>query len=329
MEFAAFPLTLYGDFPDYELTTPDSVSSMLEQYYQERDALTRIRQRSADLRKVVQTAMERTIKKQDLQVRQLKDTEKKDRCRLYGELLTTYGYSAEPGSKQLTCNNYYTGEDITIPLDETLTAMENAKRYFDRYAKLKRTAEQLEVHLHHSREELEHLDSIRESLEYATCEADLFAVKRELQDFGFLKFHRDVGTGSRKGSKSPKNRPMHYRTADGYDIYVGKNNYQNDELTFRFAVGGDWWFHAKGAPGSHVILKTKGVEPPTEVFEAAAGLAALYSKNRQAEKVEIDYLERKNVKKPGGARPGFVVYYTNYSMMVRPGDAGLTLIDEK
>ncbi len=328
VEFAALPLRVYGDFPNYELLSPPSVSQMLEQYYRERETLNRMRQRSADLRKIVQTAYERTAKKQELQEKQLRDTEKKENCRLYGELLMTYGYSAAPGSKSLTCTNYYTGEDITVPLDETVSATENAKRYYERYAKLKRTAEQLSVHLEHSREELAHLDSIRESLEYASCEEDLSAIRRELTDFGYLKFHKSLSADSKKSRRPSKTAPLHFCTADGYDIYVGKNNYQNDELTFRFANGGDWWFHAKGVPGSHVVLKTRGEEPPASAFEAAASLAALYSKNRQAEKVEIDYLERKNVKKPNGSKPGFVVYYTNYSMMARPTDRGLTLLSE-
>lgn len=328
VEFAALPLRVYGDYPEYELLSPASVSQMLEQYYRERESLNRMRQRSADLRKIVQTACERTMKKQDLQEKQLRDTEKRESYRLYGELLMTYGYSAAPGSRSLTCTNYYTGEEVTIPLDEALSATENAKRYYERYAKLKRTAEQLAVHLTHSREELSHLASIRESLEYASCEEDLAAIRRELTEFGYLKFHKSISADAKKGRKPAKSAPLHFQTADGYDIYVGKNNYQNDELTFRFANGGDWWFHAKGVPGSHVVLRTQGAEPPVSAFEAAASLAALYSANRQAKKVEIDYLERKNVKKPNGSKPGFVVYYTNYSMMARPTSEGLALLSE-
>ena len=277
---------------------------------------------------VMLAILKKLVKKLDLQQKQLRDTQKKDQCKLYGELLMTYGYSAEPGSKSLSCTNYYTGEEVTIPLDETLSATENAKRYYERYTKLKRTAEQLTLHLAHSTEELGHLASIRESLAYASCEADLAAIRRELTDFGYLKYHKPSSGAAQKERKTVKSAPLHFRTSDGYDIYVGKNNYQNDELTFRFANGGDWWFHAKGVPGSHVILKAGSDEPPVPVFEAAASLAAFYSANRQADKVEVDYIERKHVKKPAGAKPGFVLYHTNYSMMARPSCEGLTEVVE-
>ena len=127
------------------------------------------------------------------------------------------------------------------------------------------------------------------------------------------------------GNKKVKitSRPFHYISSDGFDMYVGKNNLQNDELTFQFAKGGDWWFHAKGAPGSHVIVQTNGQELPDRTYEEAARLAAYYSSNRNAEKVEIDYIEKKHVKKPNGAKPGFVVYYTNYSMMIDSDISGI------
>ena len=133
------------------------------------------------------------------------------------------------------------------------------------------------------------------------------------------------GKGGKASKKSGRrvSEPIRYRTEDGFVIYVGRNNYQNDELTFKLANGADWWFHAKDCPGSHVVLKTDGREVPDRVFEQAAGVAAYYSRNRDNDKVEVDYLERRNVKKPNGAKPGFVVYYTNYSMVAVPGTGGL------
>ena len=121
-------------------------------------------------------------------------------------------------------------------------------------------------------------------------------------------------------------KPFHYISSDGYHMYVGKNNYQNDELTFKFASGEDWWFHAKGIPGSHVVVKTNGDELPDRTFEEAAKLAAYYSKNRTSEKVEIDYIQKKHVKKPGGAKPGFVVYYTNFSMVMDTDISGIEVV---
>ena len=146
--------------------------------------------------------------------------------------------------------------------------------------------------------------------------------KEELIEFGYIK--------RKKTDKKAKikSKPFHYRSSDGYDIYVGKNNYQNDELTFKFATGNDWWFHAKGMPGSHVIVKSNNEELPDRVFEEAGMLAGYYSKGREDEKVEIDYLQKKNVKKPNGAAPGFVVYYTNYSLTIHPDISGLTLVSD-
>lgn len=314
VEFSALPMQLYSDA---SAKTFSSVSALLEVYYAERNALTRIRQRSADLRKIVQTILERTVKKYDLQCLQIKDTEKREKYKLYGELLHTYGYDAEPGARSLEALNYYTGEIVKIPLDPTLTASENAKKYFDRYGKLKRTYETLSELTVQVKEEIDHLESIAASLEIAEQESDLVQIKEELIAAGYIR--------RKGGAKKEKitSRPFHYISSDGFHMYVGKNNFQNDELTFKFAVGNDWWFHAKGQPGSHVIVRTDGAELPDSTFEEAARLAAHYSRGRGQAKVEIDYTEKKNVKKPGGAKPGFVVYYTNYSMMIDSDISGI------
>ena len=148
-------------------------------------------------------------------------------------------------------------------------------------------------------------------------EEDLVEIKEELIESGYIR--RKGGTKKAKITS----RPFHYISSDGFHIYVGKNNFQNDELTFKLASGNDWWFHAKKAPGSHVIVKTEGRELPDRTFEEAARLAAYYSKARAQEKVEIDYLQRKNVKKPNGSKPGFVVYYTHYSMAIDSDISGL------
>ncbi|MDE6951954.1 MAG: NFACT family protein [Lachnospiraceae bacterium] len=307
VEFSALPMKLYRDAVSKSFS---SISELLETYYAEKNAQTRIRQRSADLRKIVQTILERTVKKYDLQCRQIKDTEKREKYKLYGELLHTYGYDAEPGAKSLEALNYYTNETIAIPLDPTLTAAENAKKYFEKYGKLKRTYETLSELTVQVKEEIDHLESITASLDIAEQESDLVEIKEELITAGYIR--------RKGGAKKEKitSKPFHYISSDGFHMYVGKNNFQNDELTFKFAVGNDWWFHAKGQPGSHVIVRTEGAELPDATFEEAARLAAHYSKGRGQEKVEIDYTEKKNVKKPGGAKPGFVVYYTNYSMMI-------------
>ncbi len=312
-DFAAIYLTMYGD-TESNITRYESMSHLLEAFYREKNAVVRIRQKSADLRHVVQTAIERCSRKYDIQLAQLRDTEGRDKYRLYGELLTAYAYQIPSGVEKAEVDNYYTGEKLSIPLDKDLSASENAQRYFDRYGKLKRTYEAVSRLIIESESDLEHLRSIQTSLDIAVAEEDLLQIRQELAQGGYIK--KRSGSGKREKVTS---RPFHYISSDGYDIYVGKNNFQNDELTFKFANGGDWWFHAKKIPGSHVVMRIKqGEEVPDRAFEEAARLAAFYSKGRDQDKVEIDYVKRKEVKKPAGAKPGFVVYYTNYSMVASP-----------
>ena len=309
----------------YKAKECDSISELLQQFYSEKSVVTRIRQKSVDLRKIVQTALERNSRKYDLQLKQLQDCDKKDKYRIYGELLTVYGYSAPEGADKITVNDYNTGKDVTITLDPTLSVSQNAKKYFARYTKLKRTAEALDEQIKESKEAIDQLESIQTALEIAQKEADLAQIRQELADSGYIKSHPTGKNGKREKITS---RPFHYQSSDGFDIYVGKNNIQNDELTFKTANGGDWWFHAKKIPGSHVVLLTGGKELPDRAYEEAAALAAFYSKGKNQEKVEIDYVQRKEVKKPNGSKPGFVVYYTNYSMTISPDISSLKLISD-
>lgn len=327
VEFSCVPLSCYANLSKQD---NKSISAVLETYYASKNAITRIRQKSVDLRKIVSNAIERNTKKYELQLKQLKDTEKRDKYKVYGELINTYGYNLEPGSKSLTALNYYTNEEITIPLDPTLTAKENSFKYFEKYNKLKRTYEAVTSLIEETKIDLIHLDSIRTSLDIALAEDDLVELKEELMEYGYMKRKFITGKPGKKGNKKQKitSKPFHYVSSDGFHIYVGKNNYQNDELTFKFATGGDWWFHAKNIPGSHVVLQTEGKEIPDRTFEEAGRLAAFYSKSREGEKVEIDYTEKKNVKKPAGGKPGFVVYYTNYSMMVSPDISDIQLVSQ-
>ncbi|MBQ3105830.1 MAG: NFACT family protein [Lachnospiraceae bacterium] len=320
-EYSVLPVTMY---PEHAQRTCTTLSGLLEQYYAEKNELTRIRQKSADLRRIVQTALERNIKKYDLQMRQIKDTEKKDKYKVYGELITAYGYNVAEGSRSMTVNNYYTGEDITIPLDPALSPIDNAKKYFEKYNKLKRTYEALSTLTLTVKAQIDHLESVFAALDIARQEADLLQIKEELIETGYIR-----RKGNARGGKVKQtSHPLHYISSDGFHMYVGKNNYQNEELTFRFASGNDWWFHAKGMPGSHVIVKTEGKELPDSTFEEAGRLAAFYSKAKDQEKAEIDYVERKHVKKPSGANPGFVVYYTNYSLMIDSDISKITQVEE-
>lgn len=318
-DFGAVALSHFSNYTKQEFT---SISEVLNTYYATKNTLTRIRQKSADLRHVVQTALERNRKKFELQKKQLRDTENREKYKVYGELIHTYGYNLAPDSRELTALNYYTNEEITIPLDPTLTPAENAQKYFNKYNKQKRTFEALTELIQETADDIHYLESISNSLDIALTEADLIQIKEELMQTGYVR---------RKYTKKKEkitSRPMHYISSDGYHMYVGKNNLQNEELTFSFANGNDWWFHAKGAPGSHVIVKTGGDELPDRTFEEAGRLAAYYSKNRGSDKVEIDYVEKKHVKKPNGSKPGFVVYYTNYSLVIDSDISNLKTVQD-
>lgn len=320
--FSSIPLMMYNDLNQEYFK---DISELLASYYAKKDISSRIRQKSTDLRKILATAVERTSRKYDIQRKQLKDTEKRDKYRIYGELLQTYGYEVQTGDKEAKVMNYYTNEEVTIPLDTTLTPVENANWYFNKYNKLKRTYEASLTLVEESKKTLEHLLSLQNSMEIATSEADLAEIREEMVIAGLVKAKQN----RKSGVKQEKSKPLHYISSDGFHMYVGKNNLQNDRLTFKTAGTKDLWFHAKEMPGSHVIVKLEGAEDvPDATYEEAARLAAYYSSGKTSPKVEIDYTRRGNLKKPPQANPGYVIYHTNYSMVALPDIKGIEEIKE-
>ena len=315
-EFSAVELTSYRGM---RFASFESASPMLRTYYAEKERQTRIHQRSTDLRKIVSILTERESKKLNLQERQLRDTEGREKYRIRGELINTFGYGLPEGANVLDAVNYYTNKPVKIPLDPTKTASENAQHYFAKYTKMKRTAEDLEKRILQTRADAEHLESIQTALDLAESEEDLLQIREELEAAGYVKAKHNGG----KKKRSVSAPPLHFISSGGYDIYVGKNNLQNEAVTFSIGSANDWWFHAKKMPGSHVIVKCGNDELPDAVFEEAGRLAAYYSKGRTAPKVEIDYTRRRNLKKPAGANPGFVIYHTNYSLMAEPDITGI------
>lgn len=310
-DFSVITLT---HFSDYEEKTFDTVSEMLKEYYSKKNHQENQKQKAYDLKRTVETILDRNRHTLAIQEKQLKDTEKSDKYRVYGELLHTYGNTAEEGAKSVTVDNYYTGEKLTIPLDPSITPRENANKYFKKYEKMKRTKEQVTERIKETENAIKHLESIDNSLTIADTSEELDEIKKELADAGFTKYHAPKG----KPKKMKKSEPLHFVTNDGFDIFVGKNNFQNDYLTFKFANGNDLWFHVKTIPGSHVILRTEGKDVPDADYVTAAEVAAYFSTGKDNEKQEVDYVIKKEVKKPNGSAPGFVVYYTNYSMVVHP-----------
>ena len=322
LDFSSIYLSQYED---KTVEKYDDISTVLNKFYASKEIYSRIRQKSTDLRKIVSIDLERNVRKYDLQLKQLKDTEKKEKYRVYGELLNAYGYEAKEGDEKIEVLNYYDNKKMVIPLDPTLSPSENSQKYFKKYNKMKRTGEALEELTLETKGVIDHLRSVLNFIEMAQSEADLSQIREELVLSGHIKKQRSKKNASKHSKKS---KPYHYISSDGFDFYVGKNNIQNDELTFKFANGGDWWFHAKQMPGSHVVVKTNGQEMTDRAFEEAGNLAAYYSDGKNSSKVEIDYIQRKNVKKPSGANPGYVIYYTNYSLTAKPDISGLTLVEE-
>ena len=318
-EFSAIRLkSLEGG--DMKTVFYDSMSEVIRLFYSAKDKANRIRSKSEDIRGVLKNLTERAAKKLDLLERQYADTDKRDKFRVYGELINTYGYELKGGENELVCSNYYDeGKLIKIPLDKDLTALENSKKYFDKYNKLKRTREAVGAQLEECRASLYHLGSIASSLSLCESEADLNEIRREMAESGYISKHP---TGKRERKEEKKSKPLHFVSSDGIDIYVGRNNYQNEELDFKVADANDWWFHAKNFPGSHVIAKTGNIELPDNTCLEAAALAAYYSRAYNGAdanaKIEVDYVRKKELKRVPGAAPGFVIYHTNYSIMIEP-----------
>ena len=319
--FGAFPIRFYQK----ETSVPyESISALVEHFYMNNAIQSRISQKSVDLRKLVQTNLERCYKKLNLQLQQLKDTEDRDKYKIVGELIHANLYQIKEGDTEVTVLDYYhENQPRTITLDPRLTPSQNAAKQYEKYNKKKRTLAALSEHIKTTQGEIEHLESVKYALANALKEEDLLEVRQELMETGYLKFRR-----SKSKKALQKAEPMHFRSSLGHDIYVGKNNYQNDLLATKLSSGGDWWFHAKDIPGSHVIVKADGQELPDEVYEEAAGLAAYYSKDRESPKVSVDYTLKKNLKKPNGSAPGYVIYHTNYSLMVAPSLKGVTLVKD-
>ena len=304
-EFSVLPYFSLGSAPFQEYET---LSALLDVFYAKQDVRNKIQQKSQDLHKLIQTNLERARKKAGLQEQQMADTKGRELDRIYGELLTANIYQLKKGMTSVSVSNFYEEDapSVTIPLDSNLGPSQNAQRYFNRYNKQKRTEAALTQQLEQTHEEIAYLDSILGALELADCEKDLEDIRLELHETGYI----------RKTRKSKKNlstsKPLEFRTSEGLRVLIGKNNIQNDMLTFRISSPYDYWFHVKDIPGSHTILFCAGLEFDKDYTMAslaeAASLAAAHSKASTGSNVPVDYALRKYVKKPAGAKPGFVIY---------------------
>lgn len=288
----------------------DSLSELLDVFYQDKAERDRINQQSSDLIHRVQTELDKNIKKLGKQEKELLATENAEEFRQKGELLTTYLTLVPNNQDQVELDNYYTNEKIVIALDKSLTPSQNAQRYFKKYQKLKEAVKHLTGLIQETKDTITYLESVETALNHASI-SDIEDIREELVETGFVKRRT-------RDKRHKRKKPEQYLASDGKTIImVGRNNLQNDELTFKMAKKGELWFHAKDIPGSHVLIKDN-LNPSDEVKTDAAELAAYYSKARLSNLVQVDMIEAKKLNKPTGGKPGFVTYTGQKTLRVTP-----------
>ena len=290
------------------------LSNMFDEYFSDKDRTERIRQRAKDLLRILSSAKQRTEKKLAIQRESLLDSERGEEYKKNGDLITANLYRLERGMESFTTVDYYDEScpEITVPLNPMLSPSQNAQKAYKLYNKCKTAKAVLTEQIKLWEAELEYLESVHAFLDRAECEQDLVEIREELYTAGYASRLRGY-----KPQKQIKARPMELETSGGYRLLVGRNNIQNDRLTFKIADKTDIWFHTKDIPGSHVIMITGGEEPSERDYTEAAEIAAHFSK-ATGELVAVDYTQVKNIKKPQGAKPGFVIYKTNYTAFVKP-----------
>ena len=303
----------YENLIDSNTVNYDSASSLLEAFYDKKDNKDRLNNRSSDLQKLIHVNLERCSKKIEILKQTLKECDDKEKFRIYGELLTANIYSLKRGDSKAKLLNYYSDHEEYLDIDLVVqkTPSQNIQMYFKKYSKLKKAEVGAHLQIKITVEEETYLQSVLTNIKNSEIYENIEDIRRELIDTGYIK------SKSKSRMKIKPTKPIHFMSSDGLDIYVGRNNIQNDFLTLKFAGKNDLWLHTKNIPGSHVIIKNNGSIPDNTLFEGAS-LAAFYSKGKESSKVPVDYTIVKNVHKPSGAKPGMVIYYTNKTLYVDP-----------
>lgn len=312
MEFSFLPITQYGNA--LKVINKENVFSLLEGFYSERDRFLRTRSKASELFKTLDNLIERTSRKLNNQHEDLKKCADRDAIKIKAELITASQYMLQKGASVYEVFNYYTNENEKIDVDPALTPSQNAQRLYKEYHKACKAEDMLIKLVEDGEQDLEYLKSVRDMLSRATLEREFGEIKDELISQGFLKPKKE----NKKQMKKQALQPLEFKTSQGLTVLVGRNNIQNDKLTFKTGRKGDMWLHAQKCPGSHVLLLADGGEIPDDAIVEAAEIAAYYSSAREGTVVTVDYTDVKNIKKPNGAKPGFVVYYTYYSVNVKP-----------
>jgi predicted ribosome quality control (RQC) complex YloA/Tae2 family protein len=291
------------------------MSKILEKFYEKRDISDRISQKSSSIKKIIETKMERSRNKLLKQKKELVEAQKRDIYKIYADLISANIYKIDKGIKEINLENFYdeNSEVISIPLDVKLSPSQNAQKYYKKYAKLKNAAKLLDQQIPQTEEEISYLENVMIGIENCTDITELDEIKEELFNEGYIKSN----PRNKKKKETIVSKPYHFISSDGIDIFVGKNNKQNDYLTLKFANREDLWLHGKNIPGSHVIIRFNENIPETTIIEGAT-LAAYFSRGKNSQNVSVDYTLKKYVKKPKGSKPGMVIYENYKTIYVNP-----------
>lgn len=312
IDYSYMDISYLGDYVTYRHF--DTFRELFDLYFAEKDRIEKIHQRAHDIRTLLNNAFTRTERKLAIQREALADSERGEKYKRAGDLITANIYKIPRGAESFVAVDYYDEAcpEITVQLDKRLSAAANAQRMYKLYNKCKTAKEVLGEQIKLWEAELQYLDSVRSFLDAAETEQDISDIRDELFGAGYASRMRGY-----RPMKQSRSKPIVMKTTDGMTLYVGRNNIQNDRLTLKDAAKEDIWFHVKGMPGSHVILVTEGKEPTDRDYTEAAGIAAGYSK-ATGDLVAVDYTRVKNIRKPAGSKPGFVIYKTNYTAYVKP-----------
>jgi len=319
-DFSCFKLDIYKDCDRQDFS---SISNTVERFYNEKDSKDRIKQRASDIHKIVTNRLDRCYKKLEILGGELQEASDSEKYKIYGDLIMSNIYYLQKGEDLIRLQNYYSpeGEYIEIPMDTRLSPTANAQRYYKHYNKSKNAVMKINVQLEENKQEIMYLETQLDNLDKCTEELELEEIRNELAEQGYIKARKTA-----KNKKMKASKPMRFISGAGFEIYVGKNNVQNDYLTLKFAANQDIWLHTKDIPGSHVIIKTDGKNADDATLREAATLAAYYSKGKASSKVPVDYTLKKNVKKPAGAKPGMVIYDNYRTVYITPDEEKINSI---
>lgn len=318
IDFSFIPMEQYGTAA--AVSGKKTFSELLDDFYGERDRIERMRVRSSDLMRVLTTASARLSRKINIQQVELERCSKRDELRICGDVLSANLYRLKRGQTSVELQNFYEEppKTVKIDLDPSCTPSQNAQKYYKAYRKAKTAEEMLNVQINTAKRELEYLGTVFDELSRASNEQDISDIRSELSEQGYIRVPRGA-----KKRKSTSHGAMQFRSSDGFRIFVGRNNHENDFLTLKQAKKTDLWFHTKNIPGSHVVLFLDGRQPTKTAVSEAAMLAACYSRGRASSNVAVDYTEIRHVSKPQGAKPGMVIYVKNRTIFAAPDIAVL------